>query len=50
MPRKRTGVEPGGDGQHGLAEQVPLVVGLGPGQQQERALALVVQQVQGQLG
>ena len=44
-----TGVEPGRDGQHGLGEQVPLVIGLRPRQQQERALALVVQQVQGQL-
>ncbi len=43
------GVEPGRDGQHGLGEQVPFVIWLRPGQQQEGPLALVVQQVQSKL-
>ena len=42
-------VEPGRDGQHGPAEQVPLVIGFRSRQQQEGSAALVVQQVQGQL-
>ena len=43
---RRTGVEEVRASQHGPAEQVPFVVGHRSRQQQERALALVVEQVQ----
>jgi Xaa-Pro aminopeptidase len=49
-PDHQAAAEPGRDRLDGRREQLPLVVGLGPGQQQERRARRVVQQPHGQLG
>ena len=49
-PHGQLGAQPGGHRTHGSGEALPLMIGLGPGQQQERRSRCVVREVDGQFG